>query len=1017
MDMKKLFKHLTFLAAGMLTLCSTSSLTLLDSINTGVRKQNEDTKDSQEVLFKLYYYRSDNDSSFNNIWFWSEDESNPGAGYTYFTGETKTFPQTSDMVWYEAVIYNNETISVTSQWSVFNDGYRDLTVTQNSFSGGLIIRNGDGSRQTGELKVDFDQLSKTESKEIFYIDKGDKVGGDFFYDVNAIPSYSVTNVRFDQNGFDLPVLDFTTKSTIDFNISDMKVRKYRYVSGSKSYSSSDVNLSGNLRKVATNHYRVDLTNITVIDPTWKYDLTVVDSKGSSTYDIDMQTYYSTPLFEDNYTPDENLQLGSFIRYNTETNSEETVFRVWTPFSNETRLLVYEGPDTITPKISKLMKNIGKGVYELVIDENLGGNYYNFSVLNFGKQTVRIPDPYQESRNANSTRSMIVDWNSPEVLPTYQNDEFQAEFGTWDEVKPSDVQAYNASVSELHIRDFSSDTSWTGSQENVGKYMALTESGLTLKDSSTKIGYDYLKQLSNSGLTHIQLLPIYDFASVDETKLDDEDYINKTSTGIFNWGYDPQSYNSPEGSYSSNPNDGYVRIRELRSVIQAMYKADLGVVMDVVYNHMPSISGTMFNKVAPGYYFRTQDVTGAGATMITTRKMYSKFMEDSMKMWAERYQLSGFRFDLMGVMDARTIMDCADAVRDIKPNALVYGEGWQMYSSTGDQGPDEMMASQKNLIYFGTEKYSTTGQIEEGQFVGAFNDNYRDSLNGGTGNIDRKGFMQNAYDEVYTTNSTERKKAYYGIYGTHPWNYGNFTEGGNAGFDAYSYSNLYTGASVNYTECHDNLTAYDKLYATMKDENIAKSLSALGNVVTATSLGVAFYQFGQEFGRSKQITDPLYLEDQVVLKSAYSTKINGETIYFSHNSYNTGDKVNSIKWNLVEENSWMIDVFMGALTGRKYINSVASMSDLENVYYTGNDYFGITDATTRYNTISVMASSTHPTSGNNGIFFFVNPTKHSKTIKIPYASGVSAYVLAGDHYGEYVTNEVTINPTSFIIMTA
>ena len=108
--MKKLFKHLTFLAAGMLTLCSTSSLTLLDSINTGVRKQNEDTKDSQEVLFKLYYYRSDNDSSFNNIWFWSEDESNPGAGYTYFTGETKTFPQTSDMVWYEAVIYNNETI-------------------------------------------------------------------------------------------------------------------------------------------------------------------------------------------------------------------------------------------------------------------------------------------------------------------------------------------------------------------------------------------------------------------------------------------------------------------------------------------------------------------------------------------------------------------------------------------------------------------------------------------------------------------------------------------------------------------------------------------------------------------------------------------------------------------------------------------------------------------------------------------------------------------------------------------
>ncbi len=1006
-------KLLSLLILGGLCLPLASCGTSSDSSCGGTVCANEveinKSEDEQgEVLFKIYYARPDKNTSYTNIWFWSSDDVNPGAGMTIFSTETVTFPQTGDFEWQCATLKVGQQVEVYSQWGLPNGEKRTIELTEAQFTGGLIITTVDGTGQTGELIIDFEQLANSSTKEIFFIDKGQKVGGGFFYDINAIPSYSVTRTYFNINGFGYPCLDFETKNELDFTSSDISIVKYRTVNGTKMTSAQPVRLSGNIRRLAYKKYRVDIIDRDVIDATWKYELHVKEKGSESVYDIDMQTYYSSDMFEENYTPDADLKLGSFIRTNEETGEEETVFRVWTPFSSKTRV-VYKTEGSSSFKY-QAMESIGKGVYEYVAKGNLGGTQYHYEVTNFGKFTVHANDPYAESVTTNAAESVVIDWNSEKVDPSYNNEEITAEFGSWDDVTPSEVKQNKASVTELHIRDFSSDESWTGREENVGKYMALTETGLTLADdSSVKIGYDYLKELADAGLTHVQLLPIYDFASVDETKLNDKETINKPSKGIFNWGYDPESYNSPEGSYSSDPSDPYARIRELRSVVLALDSADLGVVMDVVYNHMPSKNATSFNQLVPDYYFRTQDVSGAGASMISTRKMFRKFMVDSTSMWAENYKLSGFRFDLMGILDARTMMDCAGAVRDINENALMYGEGWQMYQSTGDQGPDEMMASQKNLQYFGSEKYSGTGKVEEGQFVGAFNDNYRDSLNGGTGNIDQWGFMQRAYNSQYTEQSTERNKVYYGLLGTNPYAYSEYYNSNNAGFDSYLYSNLFTGASVNYTECHDNLTAFDKLYATIQDKNIAYDLSALGNLINSMGIGVSFWQFGQEFGRSKEVTDPAYLEDQVVRKSLYEAEINGETHYFSHNSYNPGDKVNGIQWDLVKTNADMVTTFKQALAARELIAPVDTWADLESVYTNPSDWYG---NTADYNVINMMIKATD----GSTLYYYINPTQNAKTINVPYGAESTVKVIGGDGVGTTLSGRIfTVNPTSYVIM--
>lgn len=1011
---------------GLLLLPMLLSVTACDggsSISSSDKGESGDNNGQQgDVWFKIYYYNPNQvDNNYNNLWFWpsdSEDKSLVGGGVDIFNS-TRKFDQTGDWVWKEAIIYKNMEVDAQQNWSLPDGETAKTHLNEKTMSGGLIIRTRDGSQQTGEITLDFDQLNASADKEVFFVDKGQKVPGTFFYSINDVPSYSVTRTYFSVNSLNKMTLNFETKNDLDFGANDMKIGMYRNGSSGKTYAATNVILDSNIRRTAWHKYSVDILNMSTIDPTWKWDLTVTDSKGSSTYDIDMQTYYSTQYFEKTYTPSDDLQLGSFIRTNSETGQEETVFRVWTPFATEVRVGIKGDIYTGRVKMNKISNGVWEYVYKAKDENssgNLGGHYYTFSPVIFGKQILNVADPYGESANTNGKESMVVDWNSPQVDPGYNNTDFANSFGSWNDVKPSTVSQEKASVSELHVRDFSSDPSWTGKKENVGKFMALTEKGLTLKDdNTTKIGLDYIEELAKAGLSHIQLLPIYDFASVDETKLDDESYQNKPSIGIFNWGYDPQSFNSPEGSYATNSADGYTRVRELRAAIQALSSVGVGTVMDVVYNHMPSQKSTTFDKLCPDYYFLSYDASGAGATMLSTRKMYKKFMVDSTKMWAENYKLSGFRFDLMGILSADSMMAVSQGVREINPNALMYGEGWQMFSDPGTQGPSEMMASQKNLQYFGTPEYSGTGQVETGQFTGAFNDNYRDALNGGTGNITNKGFMQNAYDLAYTSNTTEKRKMYYGLLGTNPWESSFFNDGvsgSNYGFDAYNYSYLFTGGSVNYTECHDNLTAWDKLYATMKNETIADQLSSLGNLINSVGVGVTFYQFGQEFGRSKLITDEKYLKDEQVLNSAYTSEIDGKTVYFSHNSYNTGDKVNSIKWNLAKDKKEMVDAFKASLESRKLIASVKSFDQLSSTYFLhSSDYYGISDSKVRANTFAQMVKA----SDGETLYFFVNPTKESVTVNVPYGAAATVYKDYRSGLSGTVQGQMTLQPTSFVVL--
>ena len=491
-----------------------------------------------------------------------------------------------------------------------------------------------------------------------------------------------------------------------------------------------------------------------------------------------------------------------------------------------------------------------GVWSVTINGNLLNKYYNYSVTH-GKTTKETADVYAKACGVNGQRSMVVDLSTtnPEG---------------WENDKHVLVQNQtDASVWEISVADFSSSESSGVSEANRGKYLAFTEEGTTVNGvqgaSSTCV--DYLKKL---GVKYVQIMPFYDFGSVDESKNIMDQY---------NWGYDPVNYNCPEGSYSTNPKKGEVRIKECKQMIQALHNAGIGVIMDVVYNHTYT-SDSWLQRTVPNYYYRMNNdgtfSNGSGCSNDTASEhlMFRKYMIDSVTYWASEYHIDGFRFDLMGLHDVTTMNSIRTALDNLYADGsgsqiLMYGEAWDMATNC-DEGT--VLASQKNLKQLSDR-------------IGAFDDTIRDAIKGSTGGT----------DGAFVQEGSRRANLKTGIAGQSDTTTG--------------WANV-PSQCVTYASCHDNLCLYDKLVGSVygADGKYRKryedlvAMNKLSAAIVITSQGIPFSLGGEEFCRSKDGDE---------------------------NSYASSRKENMLDWENVDLYSDVIEYYRGLY---KIRDAFAAFSD-------------------------------------------------------------------------------------------
>ena len=569
-------------------------------------------------------------------------------------------------------------------------------------------------------------------------------------------------------------------------------------------------------------YTVTLTE--ELDPFKSYTITYDGAE----YKVNIPSVYSTEAFEAEYTYTGD-DLGA-----TWTQSS-TTFRVWAPTAESVTLRLFESGksyvDDLTEEVE--MTPDVNGTWTTTKNGNLNGVYYTYSVVIDGVKREAC-DPYARTTGVNGVRAMVIDLDSTDP-EGWEND-----------ANPHAGETINdAVIYELHIRDLSvgEDSGIT----NAGKFLGLTETG-TKTPGGVSTGLDHIKEL---GVTHLHLLPIYDFGSVDETH----------TTASFNWGYDPVNYNVPEGSYSTDPFNGEVRVQELKQTVKALHDNDISVVMDVVYNHVQDEGNFCFNKIVPGYFSRINDDgsysngSGCGNDTASERSMVKKYIVDSVCYWADEYHIDGFRFDLVGLLDTETINEIVTEVHKNHPDVIFYGEGWTLGTSVTKEG--YTLATQPN------------SQLTPG--FAYFNDTIRDGL---------KGSVFDDLDKGYASGKTGMEEAITRCF---------------LGADTWCTSPSQT---VNYASCHDNLTLFDHLQ-TARPEASLEELIKMNNLAAAVYMmaeGVPFLQAGEEMLR---------------------TKVNSDGS-FNSNSYNATDKVNCLKWSDLENEAYaqVFEYYKGLIAFRQ-----------------------------------------------------------------------------------------------------
>ncbi len=559
----------------------------------------------------------------------------------------------------------------------------------------------------------------------------------------------------------------------------------------------------------------------------------------------LEWFFDSDDFKKKYLT--NAELGAIY------SKRKTVFRLWAPTAKQVVLKLFKdgNKSECFKEVPLHKKNAdgSEGIWETCVKGDLHGIYYLYEVTVHGVQNISS-DPYAKASGVNGIRSMVVDLHRTNPVG-------------WENVKlptvatPSDVIAY-----EAHIADISSSEFWKGSkdlQKVKRTYLGACQKGTSINGIPT--GFDHIKSL---GITHVQFLPIFDFRSVDESRMDDESYKKKITFGTFNWGYDPENYALPEGSYSTDPYHGEVRIKELKTMIKAFADEGIGVIMDVVYNHVNDGLHQGLGTSVPGYFFRVEGYSGAGEDTASEREMFRKYMIDTLCYWLSEYKLCGFRFDLMGLHDVVTMNMIRDALRKIKKDVLIYGEGWDMY-----RAKKMVSACQAN-----------SSKMPE---IGFFNDAMRCGIKGPVFDDKEKGFIHDG----------SRKEAVkFGIVGAtkhHQVEYKKIE--GTAAPNPWSQK---TWVSVNYTEIHDNITLADKIFLAEqdKDEAYYEQMQKMAISLVLLAEGMPILHAGMEFMRSKEVPADILAQNPALYDVGYS---DDKKRAFLRNSYNACDRINSLDW--------------------------------------------------------------------------------------------------------------------------
>ncbi len=520
--------------------------------------------------------------------------------------------------------------------------------------------------------------------------------------------------------------------------------------------------------------------------------------------------------------------------------EVTKFRVWAPTARGARVFIYDKEDVKEPSIVREFKRDLSGTWVAEIEGDFVNKYFIYEV-NVGGQLNLVVDPYTRGLGTNSRLGLIVDLNrtNPE--------------GWQDDRRVKLKYPQDAVIYEVHVRDFSSSP-YSGIKQK-GKYLAFTEEN-THNLEGHKTGLDHLKEL---GITHVHLQPVFDFATVNDTVKDG-----------YNWGYDPYFYNVPEGSYSTNSADD-TRIKEFKKMVKALHQNNMGIIMDVVYNHTYSTEKSPFNLIVPRYYYRFDcfgnysNGSGTGNEIASEKPMVRKFILDSIKYWAEEYHIDGFRFDLMALHDKKTMELVVKTLKEIDNSIIVYGEPWMGGLSPLDPAEQFVKGAQR------------------GTKIAVFNDHFRNAVKGDNDGMGT-GFVSGAHHQV---DNIKR-----GIVG------------GISFSDELSDFTDQPSETVNYVSSHDNLTLWDKLSKSNYNdsEEIRMKMDQMAQAIILTSQGIPFIQGGEEMLRTK---------------------------WGNHNSYNAGDKVNQLKWERKTRYYGVFKYYQGLIKLRKE-HPAFRMKDTEQI---------------------------------------------------------------------------------------
>lgn len=556
---------------------------------------------------------------------------------------------------------------------------------------------------------------------------------------------------------------------------------------------------------------------------------------------------SQPNVFSNYPYYEGNDLG--LTY----SSLSSTFKIWAPTAREAILLLYTQAAGGVASQTLSMKKSVSGTWSIKLDGDHKGKYYAFKVRIRDTWSNEVPDPYVKATGINGRRGLIIDLKDTNPAG-------------WDSEKsPSFKNKTDAIIYELHIRDAS--IAGNSGIKQKGKFSGLAEKG-TKNEDGLSTGLDHIKEL---GITHIHLLPVYDYNSIDETN----------SAAQYNWGYDPLNYNVPEGSYSTNAFDGKNRIREFKELIKVLHETGLRVIMDVVYNHTALTETSSFNQLVPGYFYRQSkdggfsNATACGNETASERPMVRKFILESMKYWVQEYHVDGFRIDLMGVHDIKTMNLISKELHKIKPDILLYGEGWTAGSSPL---PDSLRALKKYAY-----------KLDR---IAVFSDDIRDGI---------KGHVFTPGDRGFASGKPGLEESIkFGVVAScrHP----------QVKYDRVNYSSAPYATqpyqTITYCECHDNHALWDKLAVSAMHSTEAerKEMHKLALSIVLSSQGISFLHAGTEFLRSKQGVE---------------------------NSFESPDSINAINWSLKTKNRDVVEYTKALIRMRKE-HPVFRMSNAQQV---------------------------------------------------------------------------------------